>query len=42
MGDHACIPNSLTHEALISGFCKESKLDEICQLYESMVDKGLS
>jgi len=31
-----------THEALVSGFCKESKLDEICQLYEPMVDKGLS
>ncbi|KAK0577923.1 hypothetical protein LWI29_002386 [Acer saccharum] len=42
MGERGCLPDSITYGALISGLCKESKLDEACQLYETMIDKGLS
>ncbi|KAJ0030020.1 hypothetical protein Pint_14062 [Pistacia integerrima] len=42
MGEHGCVRDSFTYGALISGLCKESKLAEACELYETMIDKGIS
>jgi len=41
MVQHGCLPDSITYGALISGLCKESRLEEARALYESMLDKHL-
>ena len=42
MSNHGCFPDSITYGALISGLCKESKLDDARNLYDAMMDKGMS
>ncbi|KAK8551380.1 hypothetical protein V6N13_119851 [Hibiscus sabdariffa] len=42
MNDHGCVPDSITYGSLITGLCQESRLEEACHLYETMMDKGLS
>lgn len=42
MSDHGCAPDSITYGALISGLCKQSKLDEAGRLHDAMIEKGLT
>lgn len=42
MTEHGCTPDGITYCALISGLCKESRMDDARGLYEAMTDKGIS
>ncbi|KAK3041192.1 hypothetical protein RJ639_028452 [Escallonia herrerae] len=42
MSEHGCASDSIAYGALISGLCKESKLDVARSFYDAMLDKGLA